>query len=67
MEQRLCPETSVTNNLPYVTTQDSEDFIYTAAEALNHARYIPLFTQKFLKQFLDISKLTYTVITDAAT
>jgi hypothetical protein len=30
------PETSVTNNLRYVTFQNSEDVIYAAAEAWSH-------------------------------
>ena len=32
-----CSEMSVTTNLRCVTSQKSEDFIYTAAEARNHA------------------------------
>ena len=33
-----CPETSVTTNLRCVTSQKSEDHIYTAKEAWNHER-----------------------------
>jgi len=32
-----CPETSLTINLRCVTSQKSEDLIYNAAEARNHA------------------------------
>jgi len=32
-----CLEISLTLNIRYVTSQESEDLIYTAAEAQNHA------------------------------
>ena len=38
-----CPETSATINLRWVTSQKSEDLIYTAAEAWNHAEWVSLF------------------------
>jgi hypothetical protein len=37
MEPAGCPETSETTNLRIVTSQNSEYFIYTVAEAWNHA------------------------------
>ena len=36
MESMRCPKMSVTTILHYVTSQKSEDFIYTAVEAWNH-------------------------------
>jgi hypothetical protein len=33
-----CPQTSVTSNLHCVTSQKSEDLVYTAAEDWNHVR-----------------------------
>ena len=38
----------ITNNLRCVTTQKSEDLIYFAAEAWNHAKFVPT-TMRFMK------------------
>jgi uncharacterized protein YhbP (UPF0306 family) len=37
-----CPETSVTTNIYYITSQKSNDLIYVAAETWRHFRCQPI-------------------------